>query len=165
MFHRHIYLLFIRSLNTLYSYLFIKIYSFLTHWFLRLMIAALHFNENSSRPSATTKEGDLQYKISFPKFKHGDYSVRKKSVDPAYGKHIYLLMDDLLVIKQQCVRFIYFYFDINAKSNSLLCTVCLYRPLYFRIYINPYAGDAICRKRSQWWTCSMFASCTATSIV
>lgn len=112
------------------------------------MIADLHFNENSSRPSATTKEGDLQYKISFPKFKHGDYSVRKKSVDPIYGKHIYLPIDDLLIIKQQCVRFIYFYFDINAKSNSLLCTVCLNCPLYFRIYINPYAGDTICGKRS-----------------
>lgn len=112
------------------------------------MIAALHFNENSSRPSATTKEGDLQYKISFSKFKHGDYSVRKKSVDPTYGKHIYLLIDDLLVIKQR-VRFIYFYYiDINSKSNRLLCTVCLNCPHYFRIYINPYAGDTICGERS-----------------
>lgn len=63
-----------------------KMVSFSYHgMYCRLMIAALHFNENSSRPSATTKEGDLQYKISFPKFKHGDYSVRKKSVDPTYG--------------------------------------------------------------------------------
>lgn len=115
----------------------------------RLMIAALHFNENSSRPCATIKEGDLQYKISFPKFKHWEYSVRKKSVDPTYDKHIYLLMDDLLVIKQQCVMFIYFYLDINAKSNSLLCTVCFYRPLHFRININSYTGDAFCRKRTQ----------------
>lgn len=66
-----------------------KLVSFSYHgMYCRLMIAALHFNENSSRPSATTKEGDLQYKISFPKFKHGDYSVRKKSVDLTYGDTI-----------------------------------------------------------------------------
>ena len=53
------------------------------------MIAALHFNENSARPSARTKEGDVQYKISFPKFKQGEYTVRKKSVEATYGKPLY----------------------------------------------------------------------------
>eukprot|EP00105_Crassostrea_gigas_P027708 XP_011449140.1 PREDICTED: uncharacterized protein LOC105343451 [Crassostrea gigas] len=44
-----------------------KMVSFSYHgMYCRLMIAALHFNENSSRPSATIKEGDLQYNISFP---------------------------------------------------------------------------------------------------
>lgn len=146
MFHRHLYLLFIRSLNTLYSYLFIKTYSFLTHWFLRLMIAALHFNENSSRPSATTKEGDLQYKISFPKFKHGDYSVRKKSVDPTYGKHIHLLMNDLLVIKQQCVRLIYFYFDKKCHLHYVAGSSILKKMPYFTSSQDLQAERQQCRK-------------------
>lgn len=54
---------------------------------LRLMVAALHFNENTSRVQAATKEGNMQYKISFPKFKHGEYSVRKKMVDSTYGNY------------------------------------------------------------------------------
>lgn len=101
------------------------------------MIAALHFNENSSRPSATTKEGDLQYKISFPKFKHGDYSVRKKSVDPTYGKHIYLLMDDLLVIKQHCVSFIYFYFDKKCKIKQFIMYSLFISPTLFQDIHQP----------------------------
>lgn len=54
---------------------------------LRFMVAALHFNENTSRVQAATKEGNMQYKISFPKFKHGKYSVRKKMVDSTYGNY------------------------------------------------------------------------------
>lgn len=53
----------------------------------RLMVAALHFNENTSRVQAATKEGSMQYKISLPKFKHGEYSVRKKMVDSTYGNY------------------------------------------------------------------------------
>ena len=53
------------------------------------MIAALHFNENSARPSARTNEGDVQYKISFSKFKRGKYTVRKKSVEATYGEPLY----------------------------------------------------------------------------
>ncbi|KAL3836360.1 hypothetical protein ACJMK2_021793 [Sinanodonta woodiana] len=33
----------------------------------RLCLAALHFNENSSRALAVAKDGKTQYKISFPK--------------------------------------------------------------------------------------------------
>ena len=56
------------------------------------MIAALQFNENSARPSARTKEGNVEYKISFPKFKQGEYTVRKRSVEATYGKHLVILL-------------------------------------------------------------------------
>lgn len=38
---------------------------------LRLSVAALHFNENSGRQQATSKSGELQYGISYPKAKKG----------------------------------------------------------------------------------------------
>lgn len=52
----------------------------------RLQLAALHFNENSSRDQALTKEGKERYNILFPKFKKGGYIVRKVTVEPTYSK-------------------------------------------------------------------------------
>ena len=52
----------------------------------RLQLAALHFNENSSRDQAVTKEGKERYNILFPKFKKGGYIVRKLTADPTYSK-------------------------------------------------------------------------------
>lgn len=60
------------------------------------MVAALHFNENTSRVQAATKEGNMQYKISFPKFKHWEYSVRKKMVDSTYGNYNLPPFSDLI---------------------------------------------------------------------
>lgn len=52
----------------------------------RIRLAALHFNENSSREQATTVAGKLQYSIVFPKHKKGGYVVKKVTKDPTYGK-------------------------------------------------------------------------------
>ena len=49
-------------------------------------VAALHFNENSGRDQAVTKEGKERYNILFPKFKKGGYIVRKLTVQPTYSK-------------------------------------------------------------------------------
>ena len=58
-------------------------------FFHRLMLAALHFNENSRRTQAVTKEGAARYRIDFPKFKPGEYTVRKVLVGATYGKDYY----------------------------------------------------------------------------
>ena len=50
----------------------------------RLWLAALHFNENTQRTQAVTKE---RYIIVFPKYKRGEYTVRKISVDDTHGKN------------------------------------------------------------------------------
>ena len=47
----------------------------------------LHFNENSNRAHATTKQGEARYDITFPKYKKGGYVVRKVTEDATYGKH------------------------------------------------------------------------------
>lgn len=53
----------------------------------RLMLAALHFNENGMREQATTKEGKKRYDVVFPKFKKGGgYTVREVKVECTFGK-------------------------------------------------------------------------------
>ena len=53
----------------------------------RQQLAALHFNENSSRAQATTSQGEARYNIIFPKYKKGGYTVRKVTEDASYGKY------------------------------------------------------------------------------
>ncbi|XP_021341179.1 THAP domain-containing protein 3-like [Mizuhopecten yessoensis] len=43
----------------------------------RLLLAALHFNENVSREQASLQNGEKRYRITFPKQKNGDYTVRQ----------------------------------------------------------------------------------------
>ena len=50
----------------------------------RLLLAALHYNENSNRRHA---DGDQRYKVVYPKFKQGGYSVRPIQVDPTFSKY------------------------------------------------------------------------------
>lgn len=54
--------------------------------FLRLCIAALHFNENVHRVQATLPNGDLQWRVEYPKAKAGDFIVRKRKVKMTHGE-------------------------------------------------------------------------------
>ena len=56
------------------------------HLIYRLLTAALHFNENASREQARNREGSLEYKIVFPKYKKGGFIVRKITTDCTYGR-------------------------------------------------------------------------------
>lgn len=51
----------------------------------RLHLAALHYNENSKRKTATTKEGVERYAVHYPKYKKGGYSVRHLVDNRTYG--------------------------------------------------------------------------------
>ncbi|XP_062610016.1 uncharacterized protein LOC134271813 [Saccostrea cucullata] len=52
----------------------------------RLSVAALHFNENSSRQQAMTKAGELQYAVSYPKAKKGlEAVVKPKKIPPTFN--------------------------------------------------------------------------------
>ena len=50
-------------------------------------MAALHYNENSDRLQAVTKEGKPCYSIRFPKHKKGEYSVRKEKTVATCGNY------------------------------------------------------------------------------
>ena len=44
---------------------------------LRLQLAALHFNENSGRGQALTKQGSKRFDVVFPKYKKEDMLCEK----------------------------------------------------------------------------------------
>lgn len=51
----------------------------------RLLLAALHFNENSARDQASLPNGGRQYRITFPKQKNGEYTVRQVKTKCTFG--------------------------------------------------------------------------------
>ena len=51
----------------------------------RLLLAVLHYNNNSNKQQAKTKKGEDQYSISFPKYKKGDFIVREVMEKSNYG--------------------------------------------------------------------------------
>ena len=53
--------------------------------YLRLLLAGLHYNVNSNGMQAVTMDGRPSFTIRFPKFKKGDYSVRKDKTYAIYG--------------------------------------------------------------------------------
>lgn len=59
-----------------------------------MQLAALHFNENSGRAQAVTKQGSKRYDVTFPKYKKGGYVVRKVLVNATYGK---ILISELVL--------------------------------------------------------------------
>lgn len=61
----------------------------------RLLIAALHFNENYDREQAKTKDGAERIKISFPKQKQGGFTPKPVPVPKTYRKlliHMYFTL-------------------------------------------------------------------------
>ncbi|PIK45919.1 hypothetical protein BSL78_17198 [Apostichopus japonicus] len=51
----------------------------------RLLLAGLHYNENSNRDPALTKSGEQLYAIDFPRAKHGDYTLREIQSQVTFG--------------------------------------------------------------------------------
>lgn len=55
----------------------------------------MHFNENSNRKQAVTKEGEHRYRIVYPKYKKGGYVVKKVVEAPTYGES---LVNNLIMV-------------------------------------------------------------------
>ena len=51
----------------------------------RHILASLHFNENVAREDQTSRDGEIYYRVTYPKFKLGEEVVREVSVPPTYG--------------------------------------------------------------------------------
>ena len=58
---------------------FINLYS-------RLLVAAMHFNENFGRAQAITKSGKERIQIVFPKQKHGEFTPKIVPVAKTYSE-------------------------------------------------------------------------------
>jgi hypothetical protein len=54
--------------------------------FYRIYLAALHFNENVTRPQRTTKEGEKQFSVSFPKGRGGEGVAKEVKVEQTFSK-------------------------------------------------------------------------------
>ena len=52
----------------------------------RLTLAVLHFNENSNRAQATTRDGEKMHTVSYPKGRQGVGVVKEVKVHCTYGK-------------------------------------------------------------------------------
>ena len=57
----------------------------------RLMLAALHFNENVNKEQAVTADGTPRWKVSYPKYKKGKEVLTKVTTKVTYGKFIFHL--------------------------------------------------------------------------
>ncbi|XP_069105180.1 uncharacterized protein [Argopecten irradians] len=65
----------------------------------RVCLAALHFNANSSRPQAT-KDGEKQFRISFPKGRKGD-AVPKEVKTKQNLDYVIELMEEVVIQRLQ----------------------------------------------------------------
>lgn len=61
---------------------------FTSYSFTRIALAALHFNKNVRRSTATKRNGEPCKKISYPKHKLGEEIVRDIRIQPRYGKDL-----------------------------------------------------------------------------
>ena len=65
----------------------------------RLCVAALHYNENGQRQQAVTKDGGLQWRLSYPKRNKGEHAVvRPYKTSITYGMYGMIWLTYLLVI-------------------------------------------------------------------
>lgn len=81
----------------------------------RLLLAALHYNENAGRAQAKTKGGKLQHKIRYPKYKKGRHIVQQRKCRKTYRKFI--------------VEISLFCFYITCKHCNYTCTLNFYMKL------------------------------------
>lgn len=61
----------------------------------RLLLAALHINENSTRQQAKNQNGDLIYSVSFPKGRHGEGVAKEVKVKQTFN-YIDELFEELI---------------------------------------------------------------------
>ena len=65
-------------------------YSYIHNYiYFRLLVAAMHFNENFGRAQAVTKSGKERIRIVFPKQKHGEFTPKIVPVPKTYSELFY----------------------------------------------------------------------------
>ncbi|KAJ8018039.1 hypothetical protein HOLleu_44188 [Holothuria leucospilota] len=69
----------------------------------RMLLAAMHYNENSNRDAATTQSGEKLYSIDFPRAKGGDYTLREVQSPATFG-YVNDLMEEATLAVQNSVN-------------------------------------------------------------
>ena len=86
----------------------------------RILISALHFNENSNRPQATNQNGDSRWAVSYPKARRGEAVVKQVKVALTYS-YVSSLLEAVFSIRDAHSSY--------AKAASALCHLNLQMPL------------------------------------
>jgi len=89
--------------------------------YLRLLLAGLHYNENADRNQRVNNAGELVYRVRFPKFKKGGYTVSPVKEDATFGIFMYLL--------PYFVKNLFFAALLYSQLNSQTY-VCSHLPYY-----------------------------------
>ena len=58
----------------------------LCYFYCRHILAALHFNFNLHREDKVNKDGTVPLKVSYPKFKNGEATIRSRKIEQNLGK-------------------------------------------------------------------------------
>jgi hypothetical protein len=64
----------------------------------RTLLAALHFNENTNREQAKTKNGEAQWRVSYPKYRKGKGVVKEVKI-PATFSYVEDLVDEVGILR------------------------------------------------------------------
>ncbi|XP_069109654.1 uncharacterized protein [Argopecten irradians] len=102
----------------------------------RLLLAALHFNENGGRELAVSKDGTACVNIVFPKHKKGNYTVRELKTEPTYNYVHELLQSTFQRVKTTTL----------AKSEDILMDP---PPPLCSLFYRPPKQDAISSLQSR----------------
>lgn len=66
----------------------------------RVLLAAIHQNENTERRQAITKGGDLRWKVAYPKAKKGDHTL-KAVMDTCSYEYVDRLMEEIFGLRRR----------------------------------------------------------------
>uniref|UniRef100_A0A9J8B7I9 Uncharacterized protein n=1 Tax=Cyprinus carpio carpio TaxID=630221 RepID=A0A9J8B7I9_CYPCA len=75
----------------------------------RTQLAAMHYNENSGRPQATTAAGELRWHMQYPRYRRGEYTVRLLKRNPTFG----------IIYLSVCLS-VFVYRSVTLYNNVLL---------------------------------------------
>ena len=86
-------------------------------FYFRLLVAAMHFNENFGRAQAITKSGKERIQIVFPKQKQGEFTPKIVKVPKTYSKLSVLKASQMLIVNISIE-----YVDALLLKTIELCT-------------------------------------------
>ncbi|XP_069110215.1 uncharacterized protein, partial [Argopecten irradians] len=98
----------------------------------RLLLAAMHFNENSGREQSLTKEGIPKYNIVYPKYKKGEHTIRQMKIDQSF-----YYVENLMSVTTQITKKVRMH-----NNNSIRLPTSVPAPLCSD-YLHPDKEEAI----------------------
>ena len=114
----------------------------------RLELAALHYNENSGRCQARTKEGRLQYQVRYPKYKRGVHIVQRRQVAATFfwitlHTAYKFATGDISKLHQICHVQTYYTRSLQVPSSKQLSNYVCYNVIFAPGYVDSMMDSVI----------------------